>query len=167
MKNKTIALVAIPLMMFSMAAIAKAYTEDNPLVKDLIAGQNIDVGDILIWHDDDNIYVKYVTTGSWELTETHLHVACGPKEDIPHNNKGNPIPGHFQYSTEHDPAVSEYQYTVSRSGCNLGHVHIAAHAVVTNGVQEETAWGDGCPLGGKWAMYFMYKFCEPDSCESQ
>jgi len=59
--------------------ILTTHTEDNPFVTSLITdGGNpearLDVGDISVWNDGDYLYVKYETTGDWDLTETHLPV---------------------------------------------------------------------------------------------
>lgn len=44
-----------------------------------------------------------------------------------------------------------------------GELYIAAHAVVSQGCQQETAWADsyGIPfnINKGWAMYFKYEVC--------
>ena len=35
-------------------AMTFAHTEDDPLVVDLLAGQTEDIGDVLVWNDDEN-----------------------------------------------------------------------------------------------------------------
>ncbi|MGB6371195.1 MAG: hypothetical protein WBF68_09250 [Atribacterota bacterium] len=118
------------------------HTEEIPFVTDLIAGGGnpksaIDVGDVLVWNDEDNLYVKYVITeGGWCLTETHLHVAT-TLEGIPQKN-GNPPPGKFEYSTEHDPWPTEYIYEVDLGAWTSETLlYIAAHAVVVHVVEDE------------------------------
>ncbi|UCC93646.1 MAG: VWA domain-containing protein [Thermoplasmata archaeon] len=153
--------------------IPQAYLTVNPYTTDLIAGGGnvnsaIDVGELIVWNDLDYLYVKYVTTDGWWMTETHLHVVDEASDDeIPQKN-GNPTPGKFDYSAEHDPAVQEYTYMVPwtwDSGTNL---EIAAHAVVQKMTgydeygdpiyQEETAWADGEDFTGKnWATWFLYE----------
>jgi hypothetical protein len=104
---------------------------------DLIAGGGnpasaIDVGDVIVWNGFGYIYVKYVITEEgWYLTETHLAVA---KElsGIPQTKKGNPIPGQFQYSTIHDPPVTEYTYTIPLTWDVDTTLYIAAHAKVVH-----------------------------------
>jgi len=132
MRTKIIALILV----FSITTLiggATAYTEGDPLVTDLIAGQHIDAGDVIAWDDGSSLFVKYVTQGGWRITETHLHVSKSP-DDIPQKN-GNPIPGQFDYKTEHDPSVTEYTYTVPLpTGWEPGDgLYIAAHAVVKSG----------------------------------
>ena len=138
---------------------------------DLIAGGGnpksaIDAGDVDVWYDCTHLYVKYTTTPGWCITETHLHVA-GDEADIPQTKKGNPIPGHFSYSTDHDPCETEVVYTIPRDGLS-GNVYIAAHAVVCEATYEncvpictcdcETAWGEGTEFANDrgWAMYIPY-----------
>lgn len=95
---------------------------------DLCAGQHDDVGDVLVWDDGSNLYVKYlVTEPDTCLTETHLHVATS-LGDIPQTKKNNPIPGQFDYNEEHD-CVTEYTYQIPLDSL-CGDLYIAAHAVV-------------------------------------
>jgi hypothetical protein len=123
---------------------------------DLIAGQQTDVGDVVVWQAGDYLYVKYVLSeGDCALTKTHLAVADSP-EDIP-QTKGNPIPGQFAYEMEHNPPVTEYTYTIDLASWPEGTVlYIAAHAVVTCSCSgEQTAWGAGSSFPGRnWATYF-------------
>jgi hypothetical protein len=134
----------------------------------LIAGggnvkSQIDVGCIQVSTCDTDLTVTYVTTGSWCLLETHLHVFADNTEftDVPHKN-GNPIPGQFAYSGEHsDTCVKMVTYTIPADTLP----YIAAHAVVKNSCtcQEETAWGrNACGTiyefpGANWATYLQYE----------
>lgn len=122
---------------------AAAHTEDAPFVTKLIAGQHIDAGNVTVWNDGDNLYVQYVTTGGWVLTETHLHVATS-LAGIPQKN-GNPPPGQFDYANEYDPGegVTEpdpYVIPLADLGvadpCDLTMLYIAAHAVVVQLVED-------------------------------
>jgi hypothetical protein len=141
----------------------------DAVTTDLLAGQTLDVGDVLVWNDGDNLYVQYVVTDpEWCLTETHLHVATS-LADIPQTKKGNPIPGHFDYNDEHN-CVTKFLYTiplVAYGWVPCTNLFIAAHAVVQmqNGgeIQEETAWGDGERFveKGNWGMYFTYTVTVP------
>lgn len=113
------------------------------LTVDLMAGQNIDVGEVQVWNDDQNLYVKYIVDAEgWCLTETHLHVAMS-MEEIPQKN-GNPIPGQFEYKGEHECEL-EVTYTIDLSEkvweCG-DELYIAAHAVV----QDETTCADAVVL---------------------
>ena len=145
----------------------------NPI---LWAGQNIDVGHIMIWHDGDYLYVRYMldegTNGcDWYLYETNLAVALDC-DGIPHNK--NPQIGKFEYSEPPGTDAINQLYTIALEDIEdaLGTdfewgdtIHIAAHAVVIkvcNGevVQEETGWGDGEKHWKNWAMCISYKPCE-------
>ncbi len=113
-----------------------AHTEADPFVTDLIAdggdpSTEIDAGDLLVWNDEENLYVKYSANVSegWYIVETHLHVASAASV-VPQKN-GNPSPGKFDYKTEHDPAVEDYTYTIPLGDLEVGDdVVIAAHAEV-------------------------------------
>jgi len=98
-----------------------------------------------VWNDGTNLYVQYVTTGGWVLTETHLHVATS-MEGIPQNN-GNPPPGQFDYASEYDPSegVTEpdpYVIPLADLGvadpCDPTMLYIAAHAVVAKLGETQT-----------------------------
>ncbi|MHC4278510.1 MAG: hypothetical protein ACYSTI_14520, partial [Planctomycetota bacterium] len=45
-------------------------------------------------------------------------------------------------SGDHDPTVTSVTYQIPLAGLVGDFFAIAAHAVVVNGDQEETAWGD-------------------------
>jgi len=129
---KKVSGVVIALFLLSMALISVpvgAHTEEDPLVVDLLAGQTIDVGDVLVWNDGDYLYVKYVTTDGWLLTETHLAIASA-LSGIPKTKTGNPIPGKFTYFAYHDPPVDEYTYPIDLTWDPDTELYIAAHAVV-------------------------------------
>jgi len=92
----------------------------------LMAGQNLEVGYVAIWNDNDYVYVKYVITDdNWCITETHLQVAAS-LEGIPQKN-GNPIPGKFDQKGVHE-CVSEVNYAVPIAESDK--IYVAAHAVV-------------------------------------
>ena len=126
-------IVAAVFMMLCPAA-GFAATEASPFSTPLIAGggnstSGVDVGDILVWNDATNIYVKYeITNPEWCLRETHLDVNQ-LLSALPQTKKGSPIPGKFQYKDMLD-CTSEILYVIPRSVS--GKVYIAAHAVVQN-----------------------------------
>jgi len=152
-------------------------TEQYPFVTDLIAdGRDsaIDVGDVLVWNDGDDLYVKYlITEPGWCLTETHLHVAES-LELIPQKN-GNPIPGKFEYKDEHN-CITVYTHEIPLVWSIDVPLCIAAHAKVQNDTVPvgwdsegnpisywtETGWGAGFEFPGKnWATYFSYTVQPP------
>lgn len=107
-----------------------ANTAVDPFVTDLIAGQHTDVGDVLVWNDEENLYVKYlISEVGLCLDETHLHVATS-LADIPQTKKGNPIPGQFAYQNDHIPCVDEYTYSIPLNWEPGTSLFLAAHAVV-------------------------------------
>jgi hypothetical protein len=137
-RKRVIPLLAFFLMVALMPANVAAHTADEPLRIELIAGSGneasaVVVGEVQVWNDGENLYVKYVTDGCWVILETHLQVAdC--LDDIPQTKKFNPIPGKFEYySTElFEDGVIEKLYTIPlpedwEAGDEF---FIAAHAVV-------------------------------------
>lgn len=121
---------------------------------ELTAGQNIDAGTVTVVLENGNLVITYTTSGDWYIDETHLFV--GDLADLPTNGGGNPRIGHFPYSSTNGPGTVTVVYTLpalAPGEC----VYVAAHAVVIDAVtgQEETAWGNGEPIGGNsWAMMF-------------
>ena len=138
-------------------------TKVGPESTILYAGQNIEVGTVYVWNDEENLYVKYVITDSdWCLTETHIHVGEKLKDFPLAGHSGNPIPGQFDYSDPHD-CVSDYEYVIPLKWEVDDELLIAAHAIVEKWVDdelidEETAWGFGPRFTeqGNWATYFIY-----------
>jgi hypothetical protein len=146
-------------MLALLSVVASAVT--------LTAGQSIDAGTVTVSHDGVNLYITYETIDGWELVETHLAVATS-SEVIPQTKNGNPIPGKFTYSMEHDPAVTEYTYEITLEWVIGTKLYIAAQAEVRKQIgvdestgdpiyQEETGWGEGSEFAGKnWAMFFTF-----------
>ncbi len=123
---------------------------DGANEKTLFAGQDMDVGTVYVWNDDDNLYVKYELSDEaigegWGITETHLHVGKD-LDDFPLNRGNNPRVGHFAYSRDHDPGVEEDGYTISLNGWEAeDELLIAAHAVIERTECEVLV---GAPYGG-------------------
>jgi hypothetical protein len=139
MKKLVYLLIAVSLMLALFPAVASAHTEGDPYEVDLIAGGGnpksaMDVGNVLVWNDGENLYVKYeIAEADWCITKTHLAVATAPG-DIPQKN-GNPIPGLFEYNDMHD-CVTEYTYEIPLEGDGDTELYIAAHA----NVQKLIGW---------------------------
>jgi len=129
---------------------------------DLIAGKNKDIGDVLVWREGDNLFVRYVIADptKWCMTMTHLAVGAS-LGNIPQTNKGNPIPGRFPYKGIFENGCgAEFTYKIYIAGYQPGTIlSIAAHADVRNQeIQEnEGAWAAGLDFpGSNWATYFTY-----------
>ncbi|GAH62258.1 unnamed protein product, partial [marine sediment metagenome] len=77
----------------------------------LYAGQDWEVGEVLVWNDEEQLCVKYVLdpdifADGWGLTETHLAVATS-LEGIPTNKAGNPKVGNFPFGNDELGGVAE------------------------------------------------------------
>ena len=137
--KKLISLLIFALLV-STATVAKA----DPVVVDLIAGQNTDVGDVTIVNDTTNLYVEFAIVDddplaypNWKLVETHLGVAPS-LAGIPQTKNGNPKVGAFTLgedgesgTVDHDPPVTTYMYTIPLADLGIetgGALIIAAHA---------------------------------------
>jgi len=95
---------------------------------DLIADQDIDVGNVVVEYiPDDDLMVTYNTEDGWLLDEIHFHVTDNPLL-FPQKN-GNPIPGKFTYKFKDLGGVETYSFPVSLL-VPCGQVNFAAHAKV-------------------------------------
>jgi len=146
------------------------YTCDVSATYTLYGGQDIDVGDVMVWHDNDMLSIKFTTDGDWWLSETHVFVGDSMNDVPTTGKKMNPKIGHFPYSADHDPMVQTYTYEfdlVDDLGWEKGDtLFIMTHAVVFKivggeTVQGETGWaGDEDFPSQRWAYYFDYKPCK-------
>jgi hypothetical protein len=111
-------------------------TQSNPYRVDLIAGGGnvnsaMDVGDVLIWNDANNLYIKYVMAADGiNIAKAQAQVATS-LADIPQSN-GNPVPGQFDYKSPELGYVSEFTFTIPlKASWTAGtQLIIAAHADV-------------------------------------
>lgn len=143
---------------------AQAHTEAAPLVTDLIAGHTVKVGEVHTWNDADYLYIKYVTTEDWCLTDTKLQVALS-LDSVPQTKSGNPIPGHFAYKASHT-CVPETTYRLALTWDAGTAPCIAAKAEVRKSPDsrfsagydfQDGAWAAGTRFPGmNWATYFTY-----------
>lgn len=99
----------------------------------LYAAQHIDAGHVLV---DANGDLEFVTNEFWKLVETHVAVSSDDAainvEWTEHgwlNRSGNPTPGRFPYSAEHEPPLDQYTVDIDSPGISYGD-YVAAHAVV-------------------------------------
>jgi hypothetical protein len=139
----------------------------------LWAGQDTEVGDVTVWHDNENIMVLFtIDAAGWRITESQVHVATSlagiPQTKPDKNGNTSPKIGKFNYSDPDESTSTSHKYIIDMDdieGFVLGStcLWIATHAVVKKGcgdeTQEETAWGEGEDFGKNWAMYFVWKPC--------
>jgi len=142
----------------------------------LFAGQDMLVGEVLVWNNDIELCVKYqlsddAITDNWLLTETHLAVAT-TIDGIPQTKTHNPIPGKFPYGDDNLGGVEfspdyciPFEEIAERVECG-GELFIAAHAVVQKCETEsftfnpELTWSRSSELdvavfpgyGAKWTQ---------------
>lgn len=177
-------------LLFTLAA-PKAYAELSVNggfhTVDLIAGQNIDAGDVSVEVAGDSLLVTFETMDGWELTEAHLWVGQ-ELASMPQTKRGNPKIGNFPFASGDISGDTLYVFLIPLSGfggtdyatslCDQTFL-IAAHAAVrkadgSGAFQSETGWGSGDSIvdRGSWAMYFNFNFtCDEqppisESCET-
>ena len=119
---------------------------------DLVEGKKLnDYGDIYVWNDNENVYVKYALADGRTMNESHLYIGFISLDDFKAqyaNKNGNMNWGHLPYNETFTGGVSEYTYTfpIEDLKAELGDVSeetdlcpfIAAHAA-----------GDGWSITGK------------------
>ncbi|HAQ20002.1 MAG TPA: hypothetical protein DCR40_12340 [Prolixibacteraceae bacterium] len=105
---------------------------------DLIAGQNILVGQVIYSHDLTNLYVTYLVNSPWVLTELHFY--AGTLAGLPLNKTAIQI-GHFPYDMD-DLVGNQLIIPLASLSSDDGVLTLAAHAVVVNSDQNETAWAN-------------------------
>jgi len=139
---------------------------ETTIKKELLAGQNILVGAILIKKDNDELVITYdLSSTEWQLKESHLFV--GDINDAPFTNNGNPKIGHFPHHDDHD-VVNKHSYRIPMNKLN-DCFSIITHAVVVITSDDgesanETAFGYGDSTfdGNRWGWYL--NICKAD-CE--
>ena len=171
--NKMVLLSALMIAIIGTIGTVLA-GEPGEQTVDLIAGGDLDIGNVTVWNNTENIYVEFTTTGDWCMIETHMHIAT-LVADIPQTKKGNPKPGKFEYFGDYDPCDTEVVFTIQNDYQTGDEVIIAAHAAVQEPILDgdgnpildsewnptyryESAWGNGTEFAEdrNWAMYFTY-----------
>lgn len=121
-------------------------------IQTLYAGQNIDVGTVKVWNDEEVLCVEYELSKKaldegWLIYETHLAIE-NELSKIPTNKPGNPIPGHFQYGENFEEGVDYWKQCIKLEDASFvkgGDLFIAAHAVIERTECETLA---EAPYGG-------------------
>jgi len=159
-------------------------TEDEAELFPLYAGQDMLVGNVLVWDNGIELCVKYqlsedALTKGWLLTETHLAVATS-LAGIPQTKKGNPIPGKFPYGNDELEGVDSWQKCISFEELGVkcfDPLVIAAHAViekcvtVSETITPELTWTRSSELsvavypgyGAQWTKEQGFAILTPDA----
>lgn len=147
--DKIYGIIMILLTGILVLGSAAAEAATGTITRTLLAGQDIDVGQVVVYQQDGDLQVTYdLTAGEWYLLETHLSVVQRPAGDqdswtaddlravgIPMATGNDaPIPGQMEFSSKHDPGVKEYSHQVDLAGLDLtAGLLIVAHAKVSLG----------------------------------
>lgn len=103
----------------------------------LIAGQHMDAGNVIISNDENFLYVTFNTTGYLMLKEVHVFVGIKDEVPVTKGKKQTPIPGQFPYKAE-KLYINTYTIAIALEDIMVDCPIILAHAALSNG---ETAWG--------------------------
>lgn len=175
MKNVLRAVLGVAALSFLAPAASNAQvvaTSDGSGVARfaLIAGQNTSVGEVTVRVQGANVVATYATTGGWVMTETQAWIGAALTE-IPQTRSGNPTPGQYPYKAR-TSGVTTQTVTVPLASAAINFAcpgsadtiyYLSAHAVVTNGVQTETAWSAGSRMTvrGNWATFSTFTLTCP------
>ena len=96
---------------------------------DLILGQHRDIGDVSIWREGNYLYVRIVTSSSYYLNVTHIHVATS-LSDIPQNEGGNPKVGRFEYQATVNAQDFTATIPLDSSEASASTLYVAIHASI-------------------------------------
>ena len=108
-KQLVIGIVVLTLVMTALAIVPTptAHTESAPYVRTLWAGQDIPVGTVSVWNDENSIHVIYeITADDWELTGTHLYVGKTNPNSL------STAPGQFPYSVPYSSTAARHEYVI-------------------------------------------------------
>ncbi len=154
LKHTGVALTTVPVLSYGLGTAAARSHPSIPL----LAGRHTEVGTLDIDLSGEEVTVSYDTGATaWYLDETHLHIGAS-LEDVPRTPTGNPIIGQFDHTGEE---VTDGGTKVVYHGLGVpegtDELIIAAHAVVSQSGEHDTAWADGEPFipsgKGSWATY--------------
>ncbi|MBN2853103.1 MAG: hypothetical protein JXQ23_10255 [Clostridia bacterium] len=174
-KRKSVLLLFVVLVILSLFLVSCELPELDTAV--LNAGQDIDVGDVIVTNNASHIYVGYqldadIAEEGWEIIEMHLAVVQ-TLEELPVNKAGNPLVGQFEFSRIYsfgDGIYEDYFEVMLPEEPDDDHYFIAAHALIARYnedlqmVETESAWGNGTRFvtKGNWATYFEYDLYDQD-----
>jgi len=152
------------------------------LTTPIYAGQTINAGNLVVWNDLTNLYVKYQFNTGFTANTLHLWVGCDLLQvPLSGGNNPQPVPGQFPYSYNLNGG-NTYTFTipltaVSNCGINFGcpnspaNIYVLAHAEVntpSNGGQTGWSYTGNTACGksfeqqwgsNRWGWITCYTFC--------
>lgn len=148
----------------------ETYAPKTLTTADIHAGNANEIaGQLSVWDDPDNIYIKFDMVNDWYVGMAHYHLGYS-LADVPLNGD-IPVPGQFDYQVPFDPWATTYtkvidksDYTFSVGDTILIAVHFELHKDLGGGEwQEETGWGGDEPgPGPRWWWYMWYVLTDDD-----
>jgi hypothetical protein len=141
----------------------------------IYAGQHILVGNLVVWNDNVNLYVKYDFDAEMTASEFHLWVGCDIGS-IPNP----PAPGQFEQNWNYENSGNDRTYTIPLSliggcipppyGCPNSpmNIYIVAHSAMSNPGGQTAFSYLGNPECGKtfeqqgiqrWGWVTCYSIC--------
>jgi len=134
----------------------------------LLAGQNLNVGNLKISNTNEVLKVKFVNDPYYSVSSAHLWVGTEISQ-VPMNKNDIPVPGKFPYK---DTGDNNFSFEIPLSDIdnpeellNNKPVYLFAHAIITNikTGETESVWSAGETFGSqRWGMYSVYHCCIPD-----
>jgi 2',3'-cyclic-nucleotide 2'-phosphodiesterase (5'-nucleotidase family) len=157
MKKALLLLVLALMMVFVFAVPASADTYN------LMAGQDIDVGDVYISQVGGKPTIEINLTGDWVLLKVAIDIE-DEWQHMPLNNNDLPKVGQFEYQFSWDVTDYEQSTKITSNIAVAYPFDIAIHCKVAlvkevdvdpTILQEETAWAEGTCFNPdkNWSMY--------------
>lgn len=117
--------------------------QQDDMICDLIAGQSINVGQVVYSHVGNQLLVEYVTTNGWMLTEVHFYIGTKANFIATCTNKKAIKIGKFPYSaTGFESTTKSFSIDLTGITPDPEGYFVVAHAVVKDKTNEETAFAN-------------------------
>jgi|GEM_PF-6330225 len=120
--------------------------ECDPLVQDLLFGEELVGGTVTVWNDEDYLFAEYLlyeefVDDGWCIVETSLYVSDQPITFFGNGNQGLYTQESSGKGVIHDPCVTSYLYEIPLGDWTHGdELYISADAVL-----EKTSYGELVP----------------------
>lgn len=128
---------------------------------ELLGGQTIPVGNLIVTNDADNLYITYDGNNGWKFATVQLYV--GELSGLPTNRQNTPVPGSFPLKNESSNLRETVEFVIPLSSlppCYIIAAHGEANLTNSDGVsiQTETSWSFGTqfPNTNRWGWYSPY-----------
>lgn len=157
----------LPTLLFLLPLAGPGLAQQcSSLETDLIAGQTIDVGRVIVENTPTELHIRVSADRPWFIEAVHIYAGPGP---LPTNSGGNVAPGQFPFKTDYNPPVALHEEVISLAQIAMQcgdtalvavHCEMALYNCQGQKIQEETAWAFGNPFSGnQWGWSLDFDLC--------